>query len=330
VLNQIEDDYILENYKFKDGETLAELRLHYSTLRTPVRDAAGNITNAILFLHWMSASGEDLLAPAFSKELYGTGQALDLTRYFLIVPDNIGHGRSSKPSDGLHAGFPQYRFGDMVDLQHRLVADKLGIKHLHLILGLSIGGTHTWMWGEQFPDMTGALLPIGCLPAPISGRNAVWRKVIAQSIRTDPEWRNGDYTEQPHGLTSMLPLMQMMLEGVPQLQTMIANTGQAEAFVQKIVTAAPSRDANDIMYSLESSADYNPHHLERIKAKLFALNFEDDEINPVELNILPPAIKRVKNGSFYNVPTSLNTHGHSSIARPELWSAKVAEFLATL
>ncbi len=331
LLNQTEEDFILKNYKFRNGETIAELRLHYSTLGTPVRDADGNITNAVLFLHWTGGSGADLLAPAFREELFGAGQALDLKRYFVIVPDNIGHGRSSKSSDGLRAKFPRYGFGDMVDLQHKLVTEKLGIPRLHLILGLSIGGMHAWMWGEQHPDAMDALMPVVALPAPVSGRNLLWRRIITQSIRNDPSWKNGDYIEQPRGWTAMFPLMLMMAEGVTQLQTTIETPAQAETFVQKAANiAASNKDANDILYSLESSADYNPQHLERIKAKLFALNFADDEFNPVELNVLPEAVKRVKNGNFLIVPASPNTHGHASQMHPQLWSAKVAEFLARL
>ncbi len=330
MLNQIEDDYVIANYEFRSGEILDELRLHYSTLGTPKLDAAGSITNAVLFLHWTGASGADLLAPAFSEELFGAGQALDLTEYFVIVPDNIGHGRSSKPSDGLHARFPRYGFHDMVDLQHRLVTLELGIRQLHLILGLSIGGMHAWMWGEQFPELMRALMPVVSLPAPVSGRNLLWRRIVAQSVRTDPTWKGGSYTEQPRGFTTMFPLIQMMLEGVPQLETMISGVPQAEAFVRKSEQAATTKDANDMVYSLESSSDYNPQQLERIEASLFALNFEDDEFNPVELDVLPQAIGRVRNGSYFIVPRSPKTHGHASQMHPELWSEKVAEFLATL
>ena len=241
MLNQIEDDYVIANYEFRSGEILDELRLHYSTLGTPKLDAAGSITNAVLFLHWTGASGADLLAPAFSEELFGAGQALDLTEYFVIVPDNIGHGRSSKPSDGLHARFPRYGFHDMVDLQHRLITLELGIRQLHLILGLSIGGMHAWMWGEQFPELMRALMPVVSLPAPVSGRNLLWRRIVAQSVRTDPTWKGGSYTEQPRGFTTMFPLIQMMLEGVPQLETMISGVPQAEAFVRKSEQAATTK-----------------------------------------------------------------------------------------
>jgi len=216
-------------------------------------------------------------------------------------------------------------------LQHKLVTQKLGIRRLHLILGLSIGGMHAWMWGEQHPDAMDALMPVVALPAPVSGRNLLWRRIITQSIRSDPGWKNGDYTEQPRGWTTMFPLMLMMAEGVPQFQTTIETPAEAEAFVRKASqVAASNKDANDILYSLESSADYNPQHLERIKAELFALNFADDEFNPIELNVLPEAIKRVKNGKFLIVPANPNTHGHASQMHPKLWSAKVAEFLKSL
>lgn len=337
MLNLIEDDYILKNYQFKSGQSLAELRLHYATFGTPIRDRKGTVTNAVLFLHWSGASGADLMNAAFSKELYGPDQALDLTKYFIIVPDNIGHGRSSKPSDGLHAKFPNYRFADMVDLQHRLVTERLGIPRLRLILGLSIGGMHAWMWGEQYPDAAEALMPVVSLPAPVSGRNALWRKIITEAVRSDPEWKNGNYIEQPHSWTAMFPLTLMMLEGVPQLQQKVENLAQAEAFVKKsqIIAAGNKamnnlKDANDMIYSLESSADYDPRQPERIKSKIFALNFEDDEFNPVELNILPEKIKLVKNGSYFIIPTSPQTHGHSSMAYPELWSSYAAKFLRRL
>jgi homoserine O-acetyltransferase/O-succinyltransferase len=330
LLNHKDDYFFLKNYTFRSGETLDEVRLHYSTLGTPMRDAAGDITNAVLFLHWTGGGAADLLAPAYQEELFGAGRALDLEKYYVIVPDNIGHGRSSKPSDGLRAKFPHYGFSDMIDLQRRLVTEKLGVKRLHLILGLSIGGMHAWMWGEQFPDQVNALMPIVALPAPVSGRNLLWRRIITQAIRTDPTWKNGDYVEQPQSWKMTFPLMLMMAEGVSQFQRTIETPVQAEAFVQKAMQTAANKDANDILYSLESSADYNPQHLERITAKLFALNFADDEFNPVELNVLPEAIKRVKDGRFFIVPTNADTHGHASQMHPKLWSAKVKEFLSVL
>lgn len=330
MLNHQEDKYILKNYKFKNGESLAELKIHYSTLGTPKRDADGNITNAVLFLHWTGSSGKDLLSPAFNEALFGDGKALDLKKYFVIVPDNIGHGQSSKPSDGLKARFPKYRFEDMVDIQHRLVTEKLGISRLHLILGLSIGGMHAWMWGEKYPEAMTGLMPIVAQPAPITGRNLLWRRIITQSIRTDAAWKNGDYAEQPQGWRSMFPLMLMMAGSVPQFQNTVKNAAEADAFVQNASQGALQKDANDILYSLESSEDYHPQNLEKIKAKVFALNFADDAFNPVELNILPEAMKRVKNGKFLIVPINSETQGHASQMRPLLWCNEVQDFLAEL
>ncbi len=322
-----EDTLVVHNYRFVSGEQLDSVKLHYRTLGTPRRDAKGNIANAVLFLHWTGASGIELLATLFSQVLFGPGQALDLEKYFLIVPDNLGHGQSSKPSDGLGRRFPHYRFADMVSLQHRLVTDRLNISRLHSIVGLSIGGMHAWMWGEQYPEAVESLIPIVAQPAPISGRNLLWRRVIAQAIRTDPAWEKG---LPLHRWPATFPLMLLMAEGVGQLETAITNSSDALQFIQTANKAALSKNAIDMVYALEASDDYNPQHLERISARVFALNFADDEFNPVELGVLPAAMNRVKQGSFLMVPSSAETHGHSSQMRPHLWAPFVARSLAQL
>jgi homoserine O-acetyltransferase/O-succinyltransferase len=321
----------LDNYRFRSGEVHPRLRIHYSTLGEPRRDAAGNIANAVLLLHWTGASGQALQGPAFLDALFGPGRPLDAARYYLIFIDNVGHGRSSKPSDGLRARFPHYGYRDMVDLQHRVLAEALGVKHLRAILGLSMGGMNAWQWAEMHPDDVDGIMPVVCLPARISGRNLLWRRIVAQSIRSDPEWDGGNYARPPRSWLQASAMVGMMLDGVPHLQATLPNQAAADRFVKNAAARAAAQDANDILYSLESSADYDPEPaLGSIKARVYALNFGDDEFNPPVLRTLDRLMPSVPRGRHVILDGGDRTFGHSTMAHPELWASHVATFMRDL
>lgn len=323
-----EHDFDFGQYTFRDGEVLPSLRIHYATLGTPHRDQAGNVDNAVLVLHWTSASSEAVRSDEYVRSLYGAGQPLDPATHFLIFVDNVGHGRSSKPSDGLHARFPHYGYRDMVDIQHRLVSEVLGIRRLRAIFGMSMGGMHAWLWAENHPGEVEAIMPVVALPTRIAGRNLVWRRIVTRAIRTDPDWQNGDYREPPRGWTEAFPLFRMMLDGVPHLQATIPDRTSADAFVRAAVDQAKRMDANDVLYSLESSEDYDPEaDLGKIRARVLALNFSDDEFNPVELGTLDRLVGRVPGAKFVIQPGTETSHGHLTQAHPALWANHVATFM---
>ena len=324
-------DAWFDNYRFRDGETLPCLRIHYATLGSPHHDSQGHIDNAVLVIHWTGADGNTLLSKNYMEALFAPGRPLDETRYFLIFPDNVGHGQSSKPSDGLRAAFPKYGYRDMVDLQHRLITEKLGIEHLHAILGMSMGGMNAWQWAEAYPDAMDGVMPVVSLPIPISGRNMLWRRIVIDAIRSDPEWNWGNYTSPPQGWLNVFPLMRMMLDGVPHLQTLLPDGPAADHFIAEARRQALPIDANDILYSLSSSADYDPRaELASIKTKVFALNFVDDEFNPAELHVLDELMPKVPQGQFVVQPGSAESFGHLTMAHPELWSENVAQFMREL
>jgi homoserine O-acetyltransferase/O-succinyltransferase len=320
-----------ENYRFRDGKTIPELRIHYSTFGTPQRDAAGKITNAVLVLHWTSASSAAVQTPEYVSSLYAPGKPLDPAKYYLVFIDNVGHGRSSKPSDGLHARFPKYGYRDMVDLQHRVVTEALGIAHLHAIVGMSMGGMHAWLWAENYPDEVDGILPVVSLPTRIAGRNLVWRRIVARAIRTDPEWKGGDYTHPPRGWVEAFPLFRMMLDGVPHLQATIPDRAAAAGFLQAASAVAATMDANDVLYSLESSEDYDPEPaLARVRAKVLLLNFGDDEFNPVALHTLERLTPKVASARFVVQPGTDSSYGHLTQAHPGLWADHVGELMRDL
>jgi homoserine O-acetyltransferase/O-succinyltransferase len=324
-------DAWFDNYRFHDGEILPRLHIHYSTLGSPHRNAQGQIDSAVLVIHWTGADGKTLLSKNYMDALFAPGRPLDATRYFLILPDNVGHGQSSKPSDGLKAAFPKYGYADMVDLQHRLVTEKLGIEHLHAILGMSMGGMNAWQWAEAYPDAMDGIMPVVSMPIPISGRNMLWRRIVIDAIRSDPQWSGGNYTAPPQGWLKAFPLMEMMLDGVPHLQILVPDGPAADRFIADARSQAISIDANDILYSLSSSADYDPQPgLAAIKTKVYALNFADDEFNPVELHVLEELMPRVRGGRFIIQAASAKSLGHLTMAHPELWSEHVAEFMQSL
>lgn len=325
----VEADYVVRDFRFRSGESLPELRMHYCTFGSPRRDEKGVVRNAILVLHGTTGSSGQFLRAEFAGELFGKGQLLDTTRYFVVIPDNIGHGKSSKPSDSLRAKFPRYGYLDMIEAQHRLLTEGLGVNHLRLIIGTSMGGMHTWLWGELHPDFMDALMPLASLPTQISGRNRVWRRVIIDAIRTDPEWQNGDYQSQPRGLRIALEMSYFMGSN-PTLRWREAPTlEQADAALDRYVSdRLPNLNANDYLYAFEASRDYDPWPgLEKIKAPLLAINFADDLINPPELGILEREIKCVLRGRAVVIPHSQNTRGHGTHTLAAVWKKHLATLL---
>ena len=324
-----ESDYAIRDFKFTSGETLPELRIHYRTLGTADKDSQGKTTNAVLIMHGTTGSGAQFIRPEFAGELFGNGQPLDATKFFIVLPDGIGHGKSSKPSDGLRAKFPRYGYRDMVDAQYRLLTDGLGVNHARLVMGTSMGGMHTWLWGEMHPDFMDALMPLASLPMQISGRNRAWRRVIIDGIRNDPGWSGGEYKTQPPSLRSAAEMLWFMSSN-PVLRQKeaptLAKTDEAlDKFVADIVKAD---DANNVLYALEASRDYDPGlDLEKIRAPLLAINTADDLINPPDLGILERGIKRVPRGRALVIPLSEKTRGHGSHTIASLWKDQLMELL---
>jgi homoserine O-acetyltransferase len=329
--NQREADFLMKDFRFGSGETLAELRMHYVTLGTPKRNPAGEITNGVLLLHGTSGSSSTWLSPALANGLFGAGEPLDASQHFVIIPDSIGAGRSSKPSDGLRGKFPHYRYRDAVIAQHRLVTEGLGIRRLRLVLGTSMGGMHTWMWGEMFPDAMDGLVPIASQPIGISGRNWINRRIRNEAIRNDPDWNGGNYEKNPTTYIYTLPLSAMTTESAIQLQEMAPTREAGDKLYYALVEQARKGDANNQLYAIEAVMDYDPSkELEKIKARLLAINFADDEVNPPELNVLEPAIRRIPHARHVVVPASRETHGHYSYLRAALWKSHLGEFMKEL
>jgi len=325
----VEADCLLKDFRFTSGSTLPELRVHYRLLGTPKRDAQGLVTNAVLITHGTTGSGAQFMRQEFAGELFGPGQVLDATRYFIILPDGIGHGKSSKPSDGLHARFPHYGYVDMIEAQYRLLTEGLGVNHLRLVMGTSMGGMHTWLWGELHPTFMDALMPLASLPAQISGRNRVWRRTVIDAIRNDPGWENGEYTKQPSSLKTAAEMLYFMSSNPIERQKEMPSVTKADevldAYVNNYVKTA---DANDVLYAVEASRDYDPGPgLEKIQAPLLALNTADDLINPPELGILEREIQRVPRGKAIVLPLSDKTRGHGSHTLAALWKEYLAELL---
>jgi homoserine O-acetyltransferase len=325
-----EGDFIVHNFKFHSGESLPDVRLHYTTLGKPVRDAQGRTTNAVLILHGTGGSGHQFLAPYFAGELFGPGQPLDATRYFMVLPDGIGHGQSSKPSDGFHAHFPQYDYDDMVALHYKLLNDGLGVNHLRLIFGTSMGCMHSFVWGETYPDFMDALMPMACLPVQIAGRNRLWRKMVMDGIRTDPEWKGGDYTtEPPQGLRIALDFLIIAGSAPLPMQKSVPTRDDADKYLDKYFHDRISGlDANDFVYQVDASRNYDPSpQLEKIKAPVMWINSGDDFINPPELGIAEREVKRLKNGRFILIPASEQTFGHGTHTHAALWKKHLMELL---
>jgi len=324
-----EGDYTIRDFKFTSGETLPELRLHYRTLGKPEKDAQGKTTNAVLIMHGTTGSGAQFIRPEFASELFGKDQPLDATKFFIVLPDGIGHGKSSKPSDGMHAKFPRYGYLDMIEAQYRLLTEGLGINHVRLVMGTSMGGMHTWLWGELHPDFMDALMPLASLPTQISGRNRAWRRTVIDAIRNDPAWNGGEYKTQPPGLRTAAEMLWFMSSNPVLRQkeapTLAKTDELLDKFVQQIVK---TDDANDVLYAVEASRDYDPGpNLERIRAPLLAINSADDLINPPELGILEREIKRVPHGRAIVMPLTEKTRGHGSHTVAALWKDQLVELL---
>jgi homoserine O-acetyltransferase len=326
----MEGDFVLHDFKFHSGESLPELRLHYTTLGKPVRDAQGHVSNAALILHGTGGTGHQFFAPQFAGELFGPGQLLDTARYFIVLPDGIGHGKSSKPSDGLHAHFPQYDYDDMVAAHYRLLSEGLGVNHLRLVLGTSMGCMHSLVWGETYPDFMDALMPLACQPVQIAGRNRLWRKMVMDAIRNDPDWKGGEYTTEPQqSLRTALDFLIIAGSAPLLMQKNMPTRDAADKFLdQYFKDHLAELDANDLLYQVNASRNYEPSpQLEKIKAPVMYINSADDFINPPELTMAQTEIKRVKNAKFVLVPISDQTRGHGTHTSAAVWKQYLAELL---
>jgi homoserine O-acetyltransferase/O-succinyltransferase len=322
-------DLVIKDFKFTSGEILPSLKLHYRTFGKPQRDAKGIVRNAVLILHGTGGTGAQFETPTFAGQLFVPGGLLDANRYFLILPDSLGFGQSSKPSDGLRANFPRYGYNDMIAAQHRLLTEGLGVNHLRLVMGTSMGAMHTWMWGEQYPEFMDALMPLASLPIQISGRNRLWRRIITDAIRNDPEWNGGNYTSQPPSLRTVHQML-FLVGGNPILrQELMPTMAESDRVIDAVVSyGVKATDANDLLYQFEASRDYDPGpHLEKIRAHLYAVNSEDDFIDPPELGILQREIRRVPKGRAVVIPLSPETRGHGSHTFAVLWKQYLAELL---
>lgn len=323
-------DATLRNFRFRSGETLPELRMHYATLGTPHRNARGEIDNAVMVLHGTGGTGRQFIQPQFADELYGPGQPLDISRYYIILPDNIGHGRSSKPSDGLRMRFPAYDYDDMVEAQRQMLAS-LGVTRLRLLFGTSMGCMHGFVWAETHPDFARAIMPMACLPSEIAGHNRMWRRMAIEGIRSDPAWNDGNYTTQPQmGLRVAMSLLQMA--GWNPLQVQVAYPTRATAdpyIVDRVTRDIATRDAHDLIYQLDASRNYNPlPNLERIRVPMTWMNSADDFINPPGYGIAETAARRMPSARYILIPASAETRGHGTHTWARFWRQELVDLLA--
>ena len=322
-------EFTEHDFQFADGTSLPEIRIHYVTLGTPHRNAHGEIDNAVLLLHGTTGTGKAYLTPTMQRELFAAGQPLDTSRYFIVIPDGLGRGGSSKPSDGMHARFPHYGYGDVVEANHRLLVEGLHVQHLRLVLGTSMGGMQTWMWGERYPQMADALMPIASQPIAMAGRNWLWRQMIVGAIRNDPGWQGGDYTAQPSQWTRAMPIFTLITNNPARMQSEAPTRDSATKTYDTLVDNAGKTDANDVLYWFESSWDYNPApELSKIRARLFAVNFADDLINAADLGVMQREMKAVPNGGFVEMPETAHSYGHQTLAHPEVWKPYLAQLLS--
>jgi len=325
-----EGDFIAKNFEFESGEKMPELRLHYATLGKPLRNAQGKVINAILVMHGTTGSSKDLLTERFSGHLFGPGQILDADKYFIVFTDAIGHGNSSKPSDGLHMRFPKYTYNDMVKAQYWLLTQGLEVNHLRLIMGTSMGAMHTWVWAYTYPDFMDALMPLASLPVEIAGRNRIIRKMAINHIEMDPEWKNGEYTQEPKlGLSGAISCLIFMSSSPLQMQKAAPTRELAEAMLDKMEARYLSLlDANNVIYAFDASRFYNPEpYLAKIKAPLLAINSADDQVNPPELGIMEKEIKKVEKGRFILLPITDQTSGHGTHSNPLVWGDYLKKFI---
>jgi homoserine O-acetyltransferase/O-succinyltransferase len=323
-------DHVIRDFRFASGETLPELRIHYRTIGTPRRRADGRLDNAVLILHGTTGSGANFLRPEFAGELFGARQPLDASRYYLILADGVGHGGSSKPSDGLHARFPRYGYRDMIEAQFRLLTEGLKVDHLRLVIGTSMGGMHTWLWGEMHREFADALMPLASLPTQISGRNRAWRRLISDAIRNDPSWKNGEYHKQPTSLKTAAEMLFLMSNNPVERHKEAPTRADADRVLDAyLARTVPTMDANDVIYAIESSTDYDPGPgLGGIIAPLLSINFEDDLINPPELNILEQNIRLVKRGKAILIPRSDRTRGYGTHTLAAVWKEHLQKLLS--
>jgi homoserine O-acetyltransferase len=329
--NEQQSDYIIKDFHFASGETIPELRIHYTTLGTPKKNAAGEIINGVVLLHGTSGSSRNWLMPSLADELFKKGQSLDTNETFIILMDAIGVGGSSKPSDGLKGHFPHYRYHDIVEAEHQLVTQHLGIKHLRLVMGSSMGGMQTWMWGEMYPDLMDGLVPLASQPIGISGRNWINRRIRIEAIKHDPDYNNGFYDKPPTHWIYTAPSGPMGTEADYQIQQMAPTREAGDALYKKMVEEASKTDANNALYGIEAVMDYDPSKdLEKIKAKLMAINSADDEANPPSLHVMEPAIKRIPGAKYVLIPQTNETHGHYTHLRAALWKEHLIAFLKEL
>lgn len=326
-----EGDAVLRDFHFASGERLAELRLHYATLGTPRRDAKGAIVNAVMVLHGTGGSGRQFLQPQFADELFGPGQPLDIARYYVILPDNIGHGKSSKPSDGLRMRFPKYDYDDMVEAQRRMLVETLGVSRLRLLMGTSMGCMHGFVWAETHPDFARAIMPLACLPAEIAGHNRMWRKMAIESIRSDPAWRRGDYASEPvQGLRGAVSILQIAGFAPLYLQKAYPTREASDAYiVERVAKDLPTRDANDLIYQLDASRTYNPwSKLERIRVPVTWVNSADDFINPPDYGLAEEAARRMETGRYILIRATADTRGHGTHTWAKFWRQELIDLLA--
>ena len=324
--------FTLRDVRFASGESLAEARLHVLTMGRPRRDPAGRATNAVLLLHGTGGSGRQFLNPLFAREMFGAGQPLDTARFYVIMPDNIGHGRSSKPSDGLRARFPRYTYDDMVDLQRRLLTEALGVDRLLLVLGTSMGCMHGWVWATRHPGFADGFVPLACLPTAIAGRNRIMRRMLMDAIRTDPEWRDGNYTAQPRGLAAAHQIL-FLMSSAPLVQQRDAPTRDAadSLWLAWLAQRLRPADANDMLYQFDASRDYDPIPLlGGVTVPVLHINSADDLINPPELGIAERLLARVPSARFVLIPVGPTTRGHGTHTAAAVWKAEVGPFIERL
>ena len=322
--------YHIKDFKFDNGQILADLKLHYLTMGSPIWNSAGQMTNAVLLLHNTTGNSKTWLQPSLGGELFGSSQALDLSKYFIIIPDAIGFGKSSKPSDGMRASFPNYRYSDIVRSIKMLLTEKLEIQHLHLILGISMGGMLAWMWAGQYPEFTDAIIAVACQPGPMSGRNWIHRRIAIEAIRNDPKWFEGNYTENPSYYVYTAPYSALLTHSVKKIQERAPTRKDSDKFYIELVNRARKIDANNRLYQIEASMDYDPSaYISAIKAKMLLINFADDQLNPPELDIIEPVIQKIPDARFVLVPASCKTQGHGSNSIASIWKHYLEEFLSS-
>ncbi|HYI38871.1 MAG TPA: alpha/beta fold hydrolase [Allosphingosinicella sp.] len=326
-----EGDAVLRDFRFAGGERRAELRIHYATLGTPRRDSKGAVTNAVMVLHGTGGTGRQFLQPHFANELFGPGQPLDISRYYVILPDGIGHGKSSKPSDGERMRFPEYDYSDMVEAQRRMLVEGLGVTRLRLMMGTSMGCMHIFVWSQAHPDFAQALMPTACLPTEIAGHNRMWRKLAVEGIKSDPAWAGGDYSAQPaQGLRTAVSVLQIAGFAPLYLQKAYPNRATADAYIlDRVAKDLPTRDANDLIYQIEASRSYDPWPaLERIRAPMTWINSADDFINPSDYGLAEDAARRLKTGRYILIRATSDTRGHGTHTWAKFWRQELIDLLA--